>query len=166
SGLSYDINSFCEIDSLKQEGKYNSYLEKLDIGMTKVAISFKLGVIDLGNGAKLFLWGVHNSSFEACPFFAGTTIIGTFVNANKQNTHFVIGEISGGGDPPSMGNDQVTSKINTDGKVEIKRISVNDDLDIPGEETTIETIVLKLNADKIEILDSKKQVKNTEKNNQ
>ncbi|MGZ3919895.1 MAG: hypothetical protein ACXVC7_06370 [Bacteroidia bacterium] len=166
SGLSYDINSFCEIDSLKQEGKYNSYLEKLDIGMTKVAISFKLGVIDLGNGAKLFLWGVHNSSFEACPFFAGTTIIGTFVNANKQNTHFVIGEISGGGDPPSMGNDQVTSKINTDGKVEIKRISVNDDLDIPGEETTIETIVLKLNADKIEILDSKKQVKNTEKSNQ
>jgi hypothetical protein len=162
-GLIYDINSFCEIDSLKEEGEYGKYLEKLDIGMTKIAISFKIGVADLGNGTKLFLWGVHNSSYEACPFFAGTTIIGTFVNSEKRNTHFIVGEISGGGDPPSVGNDELTSKINSDGRIEIKSLSVNDDLDIPGDERTTQSLILQLTRDKIEIADSKKETKSTEK---
>ncbi|MBA3664908.1 MAG: hypothetical protein H0W61_11970 [Bacteroidetes bacterium] len=163
SGLVYDINSFCEIDSLKQAGAYAQYVSKLDIGMTKIAISFKLGRIDLKNGARLFLWGVHNSSYEACPFFGGTTIIGTYVNTNKQNTHFVIGEISAGGDPPSMGNDEVTAKINTNNEVVIRRVSVNDDLDIAGEQTTTLTLVLKLNGERIEKVSATKTEKNTEK---
>lgn len=161
--LAYDINTFCEIDSLKHVGAYEAYLEKLDIGMTKISISFKSGVIDLKNGAKLFIWGIHNSSYEACPYFAGTTIIGTFMNAEKKNTHFVIGEISGGGDPPATGNDEVTAKLDENGTITIKSVSVNDDLDIPGNEKTKQSLVLKLTKDKIEIVDSKKETKNTEK---
>lgn len=162
SGLSYDINTFCEIDSIKRAGLYNEYLEKLDIGMTKIAISFKIGVIKFRDGTRLFLWGVHNSSFEACPFFAGTTIVGTYLNPEKKNTHFVIGEVSGGGDPPAIGDDEVTSKINADGKIEIKGLSVNDDLDVPGDERTTQELTLQLQADSIKIIKSKKETKSTE----
>ncbi|MCW3077082.1 MAG: hypothetical protein JWO32_1691 [Bacteroidetes bacterium] len=163
ASLAYDINTFCEIDSLKHAGAYEEYLEKLDAGMTKISISFKSGVIDLKNGAKLFIWGIHNSSYEACPYFAGTTIIATFMNSEKKNTHFVIGEISGGGDPPATGHDEVTARIDENGIATIKSISINDDIDLPGEEKTIQSLLIKLTKDKIEILDSKKETKNTEK---
>lgn len=165
SGIEYDLNSFCEVDSIKQAGRYQEYIDKIEIGMTKVAISFKVGVIKFNDGSKLFVWGVHNSSFEACPFFAGTTIIGTYTGKSNKNVHFVLGEISGGGDPPSMGDDEVTSKVNSDGKIEIHGISVNDNLDIPGEETTLSTLILKLQEGSITIVDSKKKANNTEKAN-
>lgn len=163
SGIIYDINSFCEIDSIKQAGGYREYLEKMEIGMTKIAISFKLGVIPIPDNTKLFVWGIHNSSYEACPFFAGTTIIGTYVNENNENIHFLLGEISGGGDPPSMGNDEVISKINKKGIINLKAVSVNDDLDIPGQEITTQKLTLKLEKGKIVIVHSSKQSKSTEK---
>jgi hypothetical protein len=160
-GITYDLNSFCEIDSLKQEDMYNAYLEKLDIGMTKIAISFKVGVIKYGNNSRLFIWGVHNSSYEACPFFGGTTLIGTFVNSKNQNVHFVIGELSAGGDPPSMGNDEVTARLEKDGTIKIHSLSVTDDLDVPGDDRTEQWITLKIENDEIKIVDSKKENKNT-----
>lgn len=160
--LSFDIDEFCRIDSLKENGAYKNYLSSLDIGMLKNSIAFKTGWIDLKNGTKLFLWGLNYDSFEACPFFSGKVIIGTFVSENKQNTSFVIAERSGGGDPPSMGNEDVTAKINTDGTIDILSIRINDDLDIPGEETITEKLVLKLEKDKITVVDSKKETKSTE----
>lgn len=162
TGITYDLNSFCEIDSLKQADAYNAYLEKLDIGMTKIAISFKVGVIKYGAGSRLFIWGVHNSSYEACPFFGGSTIVGTFVNSKNQNTHFVIGELSAGGDPPSMGSDEVTAKLEKDGTITIHSLSVTDDLDVPGDDRTEQWITLKIEKDEIKILSSKKENKNTE----
>jgi hypothetical protein len=163
NSIAYNINTFCEIDSLKQIGEYKKYVDSLTIGMTKISIGYKIGCIDFKNNSKLFIWGLTSSSYEACPFYNGTLVIGTFVNEARQNTHFLLGEISGFGDPPSMGNSELTAKINSDGKIEIKSILISDDLDVPGEETTKRTLILQLDKDKIQVLDTKKEVKNTEK---
>ena len=162
-GSNYDWNKFCELDSLKQIGKYADYVSKLDIGMTKRSIAYKLGFINLGNNSKLFIWGIDESSYEADPFFVGTSIIATFLNSENQSTHFTIGCISSAGDPPSMGNEQLTSKINEDGTINLDNVSVSDDLDVPGENITHTTFQFKIDGNKIVKLGSKTEVKNTEK---
>jgi len=163
--VSNDINEFCLIDSLKQEDKYRDYIEKLEIGMTKKSIAYKVGLVNFTNGSKLFLWGIINSSYEACPFFSGTNIIGTFVNQHNQNTHFILAGRWGGGDPPAMMNKDITAKINADGKIEIENVTVNDDLDAPGVEITKENLILKAEKDSLRLVDFKKEVKSTEKTN-
>ncbi len=161
-GLSYDFNNFCEIDSLKQIGKYVDYVNHLDIGMTKRCIAYKLGWLDMGNNNKIYVWGIEASSFEACPYFSGTTIIATFLNAEKEVTHFKIAEISGGGDPPASGNDQITAVINADGKIKIEHISIGDDSDLPGKDESLTTIQLKTDGNKIVVTDTKTDVKSKE----
>ena len=154
-GLSYDFNTFCEIDSLKQIGKYVNYVNHLDIGMTKRCIAYKLGLMDMTNNNKLFIWGIDASSYEACPYFSGTKIIATFLNAENEATHFTIAEISGGGDPPASGNDQITATINADGKITIVKLSISDDSDVPGMNVTNTTIQLKVDGSKMIVVDTK-----------
>jgi len=157
-GMVYDINEFAQIDSLKQSGGYKAYLEKIDIGMTKTCIAYKVGVLNFTGNNKLFIWGITNASYEACPFFSGTLLIGTFVNKNLQATHFNIAELSGGGDPPSMMNTQTTSEIHEDGIIEITTIVTSDDMDVPGLgiEKTVFKLEVKGNA--IAIIDTKKEI--------
>jgi hypothetical protein len=157
-GMIYDINEFAQIDSLKQSGGYKAYLEKIDIGMTKTCIAYKIGVLNFPENSKLYIWGITNATYEACPFFSGTLLIGTFVNAYKQATLFNIAEISGGGDPPSMMNTVTTAKITEDGKIEISSVVTTDDLDLKG--AGIEKTVFKLeaNGNAITLMDSKKEV--------
>jgi hypothetical protein len=161
--VSYPLNEFCRIDSLKENEVYADYVKGLDIGMTKNSIAFKVGWLEFDNGTKLFLWGLNYTSFEACPFFSGKVILGTFVNEKNENTTFVIAERSGGGDPPSMGNTDVTAKITADGVVDMESINITDDLDIPGEETTRESFSLKLEKDKVLVKSSTKKTTSTEK---
>ena len=160
-GLSYDFNTFCEIDSLKQVGKYVDYVNHLDIGMTKRCIAYKLGFMDIGNN-KLFIWGIDASSYEACPYFSGTKIIATFLNGEKEVTHFTIAEISGGGDPPASGNDQITAVIYADGKITIDHLNVGDDSDLPGKDVSETIIDLKIEGNKVVVVDTKKEIKSKE----
>jgi hypothetical protein len=157
-GMVYDIKEFAQIDSLKQSGGYKAYLEKIDIGMTKTCIAYKVGVLNFPRNSKLFIWGITNASYEACPFFSGTLLIGTYVNENKQATLFNIAEISGGGDPPSMMNTVTTSKITEDGKIEISYVITNDDLDLKGEGIEKTVFKLEANGNGITLVDSKKEV--------
>ncbi|MBL7910315.1 MAG: hypothetical protein JNJ41_04630 [Bacteroidia bacterium] len=157
-GLVYDINEFAQIDSLKQSGAYKAYLEKLDIGMTKTCIAYKVALINLPDNNKLFVWGITNASYEACPFFSGTLLVGTFVNKNNEATLFNIAEISGGGDPPSMMNTQTEAKIAADGKIEITSIVTSDDMDTPGVGIEKATFKLEATAGLIKIVDTKKEV--------
>lgn len=163
SGINFSINKFCEIDSLKQIEEYQQYINALDIGMTKKSIAFKVGQIPLQNGAKLFLWGLVSESYEACPFFQGTEIIATYVDQNKKNTHFLIGEISSGGDPPMIGNSQITATINSNGKIEMRCIKTEDDIDVPGKNIKQIQLLIELDAIEIKILDSKESISETEK---
>lgn len=160
SSAEYDFNTFCMIDSLKFNKAYDSYLSKLDIGMTKTCIAYKLGFARLNENIKLFVWGITQSSYEACPFFSGTSIIGTFVNAKNESKHLLLGTISSFGDPPATGSEEITSVISKN-KISINGKTISDDLDIPGEETTIQSVTVEI-SDTLKFVSPFKKVSNTE----
>ncbi len=157
-GLVYDINEFAQIDSLKQSGGYRAYLEKIDIGMTKTCIAYKVGVVNLNANNKLFIWGITNASYEACPYFSGTLLIGTFVNEKNIATSFDLAEISGAGDPPATMTTETVSKITNDGRIEITSIVINDDLDLNGEGKEKKVFKIEVNATGIIVKDKKTEI--------
>ena len=158
SSLAYDMHTVCKIDSLKEINRYQAYLDSLDIGMAKTAIAFRIGVIQLEQG-HLFLWGISQQSYEACPFFSGTIILATHVSPAKNVTHALIGSISSGGDPPSMFGEIITSVIDKNGWIHLEAIQVNSDLDAQTEETTKQSLVLQLKAGKLVVSQAKKEKK-------
>lgn len=157
-GLVYDINEFAQIDSLKQNGSYKAYLEKLDIGMTKTCIAYNVGVVDLNNGNRIFIWGITNSSYEACPYFAGTLLIGTFINEKNESVSFDLAEISAAGDPPATMSTETTAKITKDGVIEIKSIVTNDDLDLNGEGKEKKIFTIEVKGSEISVKDKKTEI--------
>ncbi len=71
-------------------------------------------LISLDDSTDLFLWLVDYSSYEACPYSAGKSIYGSlFVNKEFRNTA-LIGDESGGGDPPVWGSTIITSEISSE----------------------------------------------------
>lgn len=151
SGLKYTINAFCEIDSLKETGAYTEYLKKLDIGMTKSSIAFKIGYVALASDLNVFLWGIEYSSYEACPYFSGKVLIATYINENGRNSSFLIAESSGAGDPPATSKTDFWSTITKDGNFLINGIKISDDLDVPGVETETTTSTINLSKSKFSI---------------
>lgn len=164
-GMAYDLNTFCEIDSLKKINKYKEYVERLDIGMTKNCIAYKIGYCNLPDSCKMYVWGMQTKSYEACPFYEGRFLIATLVNAKGEGKHALVAERSGGGDPPSMANTDMTSDISRDGNISVKRILVMDDLDTPGNVIATETVKLSTSGGNFSFSDYKKEEKNTEKEN-
>lgn len=144
TGLRSLINEFCEIDSLKENGAYEEYLKKIDIGMTKSSFAFKIGYLTLPTGINVFLWGIEYSSYEACPYFSGKILIATFVTESGKNSSFLVGESSGSGDPPSTGNTDLWCTITKEGDFQMKGINILDDIDVPGVETETRTTTIYL----------------------
>lgn len=161
--LEFTLEDFIKIDSIKQAGKYAEYIEKLDIGMTKRAIAYKIGVLNFKNGTNLFVWAYQIHSFEACPVFSYNRVVGTYMDNDKNITHLMLAEVSGGADPPATGDDRMWCVIKEDGSIEMNGFSVNDDLDIPGQDITKETIHLSLLGGKIEVTKNEKKEEKGEK---
>lgn len=139
TGLHSMINEFCEIDSLKENGAFEEYLKKIDIGMTKSSIAFKIGYLTLPTGTNVFLWGIEYSSYEACPYFSGKILVATYVNESGKNSSFLIAESSGAGDPPATGKTDLWCTITKEGSFQMNGINVSDDIDVPGVETETRT---------------------------
>jgi hypothetical protein len=161
--IKYNLSIFCKIDSLKEKKLYQAYVDSLDIGMTKNSIAFKVGYLELKNGSRLFLWGTESSSYEACPVFSEKNVIATYVNAKGEMIEtFLLAKRFSGADPPSTGSEDVMAEIDAEGNIKQTGISINDDLDVPGEETTIVNTEIKLSDTRTEKKEIKKDVKNTE----
>lgn len=79
----YYLNDFYKIEQYKKKGKYNDFLDSLDIGMTKDANCYAIGKMEYGDSLALLIWQLNYSSYEACPFFSGSHIFGTIVFNGK-----------------------------------------------------------------------------------
>lgn len=161
--IEFTLDDFIKIDSIKHAGNYAEYIEKLDIGMAKRAIAYKIGVLNFKNNTSLFIWAYQIYSFEACPVFSYNQVVGTYVDGDKKSTHFLLAEVSGGADPPATGDDRMWATIKEDGTIVINSLSVNDDLDIPGQDITTQTIHLSLLGSKIEVTKNEKKENKGEK---
>ena len=113
-GNSYQIDDFMRFDSLKQAGKYEEYRNSLDIGMMARADAAAVQLVTIDDSTDIFLWLIDYSTYEACPYAAGTTIYGSlFVNREFRNTA-LLGDESGGGDPPVWGRTLITAVISSE----------------------------------------------------
>jgi len=162
TGLRSLINEFCEIDSLKENGAYEEYLKKIDIGMTKSSISYKIGYVTLATGLNVFLWGIEYSSYEACPYFSGKILIATFVNESGKNSSFIISESSGAGDPPATGKTDLWCTITKEGSFQLNGINISDDIDVPGVETETTTTTIDLTKNTFSMGEIKRLVRDDE----
>ncbi len=68
----YYLKEFYTIEKAKKDKKYDDFLEKLDIGMTKDAHCYALKRMEFGDSIATLLWRLDFTSYEACPFFHGS----------------------------------------------------------------------------------------------
>ncbi|MEI6020226.1 MAG: hypothetical protein WCR21_03790 [Bacteroidota bacterium] len=126
------LEKFCYIDSLKQNNAYAEYVKQLDIGMVQNTAAFGLGKINLQNQKPLFLWMVKIDSYEACPVFNGTYILGTYVNNSGKMQTILLSELFSIVDPPAYANTSIVAIL------EARRIHLSaqtladDDMDVSG----------------------------------
>lgn len=138
-GLEYELNTFCRIDSIKEAGKYQQYIDSLDIGMTKISTAHALNEFHLDNNTLVLVWGLYSSSYEACPSSESWTTYGTLVYKGEVKETFLLGECSFWADPPVASQRTVTSTITGSGLVTTDVYQVNDqDMDSAYVEITKE----------------------------
>ena len=95
------FQEFLKIDSLKKSGKYEEYLEHLDIGMLRDAEAFDLGEVKLGKQSAQ-LWGLRFSSYEACPYYHGVDLFLSFKNESEVSKTILVGSKMDWTDPPMI----------------------------------------------------------------
>jgi hypothetical protein len=130
----WDIKTFVRIDSLEVNGKYDEYVDNLDIGMTKRSEAFMGEKILISDSTFIQLWSISYSSFEACPYSSGTVIYGTNIHNNQVTNVAILGEMSGGGDPPVWGDTFIGSEITASSIITKKRDRYGEYDDETGED--------------------------------
>ncbi len=112
------INTFVMIDSLRSNDLYEDYISNIYIGMTVYAEANVVDKLILSDSTFLLLWMVYTATYEACPHYSGTQIFGTLFYKNRANATLLLGESSGGGDPPYWSTNLTTSMI-TDSTIQV-----------------------------------------------
>lgn len=101
SAYFYDvIPEYLKLDSLKLVGKYESYLETIDIGQIRNAHSFLVKELSLSSTMTAKLWGISYTSYEACPFYHGTSIFLSIYQGDDLKTTIQVGSKYDISDPP------------------------------------------------------------------
>ena len=119
----YHLNDFYQIDSIKSMGNYATYRNSLDIGMTAQSQVQLVGKVALEENFEAFIWALDYHTFEACPYSYGTYVLATLVRKGAFVSCSLIGELSGGGDPPVFGTELTTARLRKKG-VELQNRSV------------------------------------------
>ncbi len=119
SSISWILKDYYLIDSLKRSGSIEAYRRALDIGQTQDCSAHALNRVILNDSLEVFIWALSYSSYEACPYYAGTIVLGTFLLDGESQDCFLLGEYMGAGDPPAGMTRQITSLINGDTNIEL-----------------------------------------------
>lgn len=135
----YLLKDYLHIDSCLQKMTEEEFNNTLDIGMMKTVKLYAGNFFNLNNGNKAYTWFIKFSTYEACPYNAGTILIYSTMNKSGELiSSLVIGEVSGGGDAPYFSSTELYSDINTDHLISIKETQVNGG-DEENEKTIVET---------------------------
>lgn len=96
----YYLNDFYKIESYKNKGKYQNYLDSLDIGMTQDAHCHAIGKMEFGDSLALLIWQLNYESYQACPYFTGAHIFGSIVSKGEIKRTMQLAGYESAGDPP------------------------------------------------------------------
>lgn len=144
--IGWILKDYYLIDSLKRAGGISEYRQKLDIGQTQECSAHALNRAILNDSLEVFIWALSYSSYEACPYYAGTLVLGTFLLDGESQDCFLLGEYMGAGDPPAGMTRQITSLINGDDNIELHYYEEStDNMDDPrATQKTVTNYKLKL----------------------
>ena len=113
--VQFNLNDYFKIDSIKTAGKYKQYCDSLTIGMTKNVVAYAIYKAKLDSNTILLAWGLHSSSYEACPNLVSNTLYYTLVTKGQIGETFCGGGVVWFADPPSIARTITTSKLLQDG---------------------------------------------------
>lgn len=111
---SWDIKTFIRLDSIKTQGDWEAYQNSLDLGQARYSNGNVVGVVKIDDVSSFLLWTTDYATYEACPYGSGTYVYGTLFTLMHGTNTVLLGEMSGGGDPPSWGDTRVYSEIKSD----------------------------------------------------
>jgi hypothetical protein len=80
---SYYFNDYFLIEEAKKNKKYDAYVQNLDIGMMKEANCYALSRLEFGDSLALLVWKIEFNSYEACPYYTGTHVLGSLIYDGK-----------------------------------------------------------------------------------
>jgi len=156
--LDYELQEFYSIDSVKATGTYLKWSETLEIGMTKFANAYAIKKVKLNDSTGILFWALSTSSYEACPYSSGITVLGTVMNKNVPGNCFYLGEIFGAGDPPVSMERNAYGTVDKEGKITIKVAEMQDeDMDQPFYDVIIEYYEFKLEGGAANLVKEDKQ---------
>jgi hypothetical protein len=143
--LDYTLKQFYSIDSVKAKGAYEEWCKTLDIGNTKFANAYAINRIYINPETFLLVWALSTSSYEACPYFSGTSIYVTPVFKGQLQPCMYVAESMSAGDPPVGMDRLVTGTVNAEGRFTLHVEETHDeDMDAPKVEFTMEDYWLNL----------------------
>ena len=115
SWSAYAINEYVDIDSIKMRGEYEDYVEQLDLGETQDASATLVGQVHVSDAEYYILWTTSYHTIDACPYGHGSYLWATYFKDNQPYEAVLVGENSGGGDPPHWSGTITTSVITKEG---------------------------------------------------
>ncbi len=97
---SAEVSDVFTINALKKAGTYNAYVDSLDLSELKDATAHPLAQYTVDKD-RVLIWSIVRSSFEACPYYAGTAIYLTVIPENGNSYCKRIGDAFSAGDAPN-----------------------------------------------------------------
>lgn len=110
----YNISTFIKLDSIKNSGDWDDYQSTLDLGMARYSNGNVVGTVQIDEHLQILLWSIDYATYEACPYGSGTYIFGTLFALNHALNTCLLGEMSGGGDPPAWGDTRAYAEITSE----------------------------------------------------
>lgn len=109
------LKEYYAIEEAKKNKKYDEFLEKLDIGMTKNAHCYALGRMEFGDTISALLWRLDFISYEACPYFQGSHYMLTTIANGKILQCLQIAADESAADAPVLSTTLQQAKLSPEG---------------------------------------------------
>jgi hypothetical protein len=109
--MEYLVHAFLKIDSLKKTGKYQKYIDSLDIGMVRDSRVFLLDTLTYSKDSTVVLWAITQNSYEACPSYRRISIFSSLILKEKFNKTIEVAHANYWSDPPNFYSSVAESKI-------------------------------------------------------
>ncbi|TNE53711.1 MAG: hypothetical protein EP338_10710 [Bacteroidetes bacterium] len=112
----YYLNDFHKISALKQSGKYQQYVDSLDIGMVRDVNCFAIGRMEFSDSLAIMIWQLRYNSYEACPAFEGMNVIGSLIVGGEVKRSIQLAAYETSADAPVSSETYQLMRI-IDGKI-------------------------------------------------
>ena len=136
--IKYRLESYFKVHHLKDSIGEEAYMEDIDLGMTKNCDAYVNKKVNLTENRSLLIWSLDYSTYEACPYYAGTYVLATLCVDGKISHTAFVGESSGGGDAPVWSTIEMSSTITNEDiqVVFVEEMGGMDEEDEIADETT------------------------------